>query len=95
MKAFPSGVTTNCDDVAFGQTGMDLRDWFAGLAMQSFIQASASSSVSELNEFKFCNAIENGIGAENTTDNMSYAYRIAEDAYFMADHMIDARKEDV
>lgn len=38
MKAFPNGLITNKDGlVVGGQQGMDLRDWFAGLAMQSLI----------------------------------------------------------
>jgi len=45
MKAYPfihknptSGLTTESE-------GMDLRDWFAGLAMQSYIQINAYGDV--------------------------------------------------
>jgi len=38
MKAFPNGIITNGDGLIIGgQQGMDLRDWFAGLAMQAII----------------------------------------------------------
>jgi len=34
MKAFPNGIITNDKGVIVGgQQGMDLRDWFAGLAL--------------------------------------------------------------
>ena len=38
MKAFPNGIITNGDGLIIGgQQGMDLRDWFAGLAMQGML----------------------------------------------------------
>ena len=38
MKAFPNGIITNGDGLIIGgQQGMDLRDWFAGLAMQGLL----------------------------------------------------------
>jgi len=36
LKAFPNGIITNKDGlIVGGQQGMDLLDWFAGLAMLS------------------------------------------------------------
>jgi hypothetical protein len=36
LKAFPNGIITNKDGlIVGGHQGMDLLDWFAGLAMQS------------------------------------------------------------
>ena len=41
MKAFPNGIFTNGDGLIIGgQPGMDLRDWFAGLAMQGLAMES-------------------------------------------------------
>jgi len=41
MKAFPNGIITNVDGLIIGgQQGMDLRDWFAGLAMQGLAMES-------------------------------------------------------
>jgi len=38
MKAFPNGIITNGDGLIIGgQQGMDLRDWFAGLAMEGIV----------------------------------------------------------
>ena len=38
MKAFPNGVITSSDGlIVGGQHGMDLRDWFAGMAMQALV----------------------------------------------------------
>jgi len=39
MKAFPNPTSNQ---------GMDLRDWFAGLAMQGIVSNSAFSSIEEM-----------------------------------------------
>jgi len=42
MKAFPNGIITNGDGLIIGgQQGMDLRDWFAGLAMQGILSENS------------------------------------------------------
>jgi hypothetical protein len=42
MKAFPNGLITNKDGlIVGGQQGMELRDWFAGLAMQGMLSENS------------------------------------------------------
>ena len=57
MKAFPT-PTFNISDQARvtsigGEGGMDLRDWFAGLAMQVIMADSKGFSSSELVKFSY------------------------------------------
>jgi len=54
MKAFPNGIITNKDGlIVGGQQGMDLRDWFAGLAMQTFIADAKGFNSGELAKFSY------------------------------------------
>jgi len=60
VKAFPTPV----------QTGMDLRDWFAGMVIESMMPI-------------------------NVMDNDWYIEKAAEDAYRVADAMMEARKNEL
>ena len=54
MKAFPNGIITNKDGlIVGGQQGMDLRDWFAGLAMQTFIADAKCFDSDDLVKFSY------------------------------------------
>ena len=54
MKAFPNGIITNKDGlIVGGQQGMDLRDWFAGLAMQVMIDDPLGFKSDELAKFSY------------------------------------------
>ena len=82
MKAFPNGIITNKDGlIVGGQQGMDLRDWFAGMAMQSFIHEFAQYVLLDGDEeFEYPQMV-------------SMSYQVAEDAYFMAERMMQQRKK--
>jgi hypothetical protein len=54
MKAFPNGIITNDKGVIVGgQQGMDLRDWFAGLAMQDFMTSRDALEYEEIAELSY------------------------------------------
>jgi hypothetical protein len=54
MKAFPNGIITNKDGLIIGgQQGMDLRDWFAGLAMQDFMTSRDALEYEEIAELSY------------------------------------------
>jgi len=74
MKAFPNPNNTD-------QAGMDLRDYFAGLAMQSFIHEFAQYVMLDGDEeFEYPQMV-------------SMSYLVAEDAYFMAERMMKQREK--
>jgi len=74
MKAFPNPNNTD-------QAGMDLRDYFAGLAMQSFIHEFAQYFLLDKDdEFEYPQMV-------------SMSYLVAEDAYFMAERMMKQREK--
>ena len=95
MKAFPNLT---------GQSGMDLRDYFATAAMQAMIQNSAllkdGSTLPELNvfdDYSFDHAIICGVNSEIDLEDLSrgikytWAQYYAEEAYCIADAMMKAR----
>jgi hypothetical protein len=80
MKAFPNGIITNDKGVIVGgQQGMDLRDWFAGIAMQAMLPTYDVPLV-----------FDDDTEGE---DGSSMPELIAKDAYIMADVMMKAREQ--
>ena len=76
MKAFP----TSKDALSF-EKGMDLRDWFAGLAMQALVHEFATYFLMDKDEeFEYPQMV-------------SMSYLVAEDAYFMAERMMVQRNK--
>jgi len=56
MKAFPNGIITNGDGLIIGgQQGMDLRDWFAGMAMLGMLSEHSGIryDTDELTQFSY------------------------------------------
>lgn len=92
-KAFPN--MTN-------QTGMDLRDYFAAKIINGMIQASATGTDKDIeDEFSFSWALTCGVSAstsllgtelDGTEFKYSWARYYAEEAYLIADAMMQARE---
>jgi len=82
--AFPRGTKWALDGSICqkGSVGMTLRDWFAGLAMQSQVMTDMVPGAA-------CDALVNAaIDAEECP-----AFRLAKNSYSIADAMLAARKE--
>ena len=79
-----------------GQTGMDLRDYFAAKAMQAMIQNSAS--LHDDSDYSFDTAIvcgvDTGVGLIDSERDIQYTWAqyYAEEAYCIADAMMKARE---
>jgi hypothetical protein len=96
MKAFPNMA---------GQSGMDLRDYFAAQAMQAMVQASASLNVKDddmpMDDCSFETAVGCGVSAhiplsgtdkEGKDFKYTWAQYYAEESYLIADAMLKARE---